>query len=109
CPSRKFSRASIPRAAPLQLPSAACSGATRNGDGARPIRRHSMPNIAAVLKQEIARVARREARNQIETLRKSYAQQRRSIAELKRNVAALERRVATLGGSIEKAAPIAAA
>src|SRR5690606_8606420 len=53
--------------------------------------------------------ARREARNQIETLRKSYAQQRRSIAELKRNVAALERRVATLGGSIEKAAPIAAA
>lgn len=66
-----------------------------------------MPNIAAVLKQEITRVARREIRSQIETLRKTAAQQRRNIAELKRNVAALERQAAMLAGSIEKAAPVA--
>lgn len=62
-----------------------------------------MPNIAAILKQEIARVARRETRSQIEPLRKTAAQQRRSIAALKRDVAALERRVAQLAGTTRQA------
>ena len=62
-----------------------------------------MPNIAAVLKQEIARVARRETRSQIELLRKTAAQQRRGIAGLKRNIAALERRVAQLSGTPRRA------
>jgi DNA-binding transcriptional regulator YiaG len=63
-----------------------------------------MPNIASVLKQEIARVARREIRGQIETLRKASAQQRRGIAALKRSIASLERQVGTLAGSIHKSA-----
>jgi DNA-binding transcriptional regulator YiaG len=61
-----------------------------------------MPNIASVLKQEIARVARREIRGQIETLRKASAQQRRGIAALKRSVASLERQVGMLSGTIRK-------
>ena len=63
-----------------------------------------MPNIAAVFKQEIARVARRETRSQIDRLRKITAQQRRGIAELKRHIAALERQVSMLAGSVGKPA-----
>ena len=62
-----------------------------------------MPNIAAVLKQEIARVARRETGTQIKLLRKTAAQQRRGIAALKRSISALERRVAQLAGTMRKA------
>lgn len=65
-----------------------------------------MPNIASVLKQEIARVARREIRSQIEMLRKSSAQQRRGIAALKRSVASLERQIGVLAGTIRKTAAV---
>ena len=65
-----------------------------------------MPNIAAVLKQEIARVARRETRSQIDRLRKVTAQQRRGIAGLKRHLGALERQVSVLAGSVGKSAPL---
>lgn len=61
-----------------------------------------MPNIAAVLKQEIARIARRETRGQIQSLRKAAAQQRRGIAGLKRSIASLERQIAQLAGTIRK-------
>jgi len=67
-----------------------------------------MPNIASVLKQEIARVARRETRSQIERLRKLSAQQRRGIAGLKRDIAALERSVALLARSAGRSAVDAA-
>jgi len=43
-----------------------------------------MSNIAAVLKQEITRLARREARSLTRTLSRASAQFRRDIAELKR-------------------------
>ena len=43
-----------------------------------------MPNIAAVLKQEISRVSRKEARTLTKTLQNASAQFRRDIAELKR-------------------------
>ncbi len=64
-----------------------------------------MPKIAAGLKQEIARVARRETRSQIERLRKITTQQRRGIAGLKRHIATLERQVSVLAGSVGKSAP----
>ncbi|MCC7079178.1 MAG: helix-turn-helix domain-containing protein [Burkholderiales bacterium] len=67
-----------------------------------------MPNIAAVLKQEIARVARRETRSQIDMLRRNAAQQRRGIAALKRSMASLERRIEALAGTIGKSAQTAA-
>ena len=40
-----------------------------------------MPNIATVLKQEISRLARKEAKAHVEPLRKVTAQYRRDIAE----------------------------
>ena len=50
-----------------------------------------MPNIGAVLKDEIERLCRKECRRQVEPLRKAAAGHRRDIAALKRNVVALER------------------
>lgn len=53
----------------------------------------AMPNIAALLKSEIARVARKEVRAEIEPLRKANTQYRSTIAALKRKVDALERQL----------------
>ena len=50
-----------------------------------------MPNIAAILKDEITRLARKEVRDQVGPLKKTVAEQRRTIAELKRQAASLER------------------
>ncbi|RIX78821.1 helix-turn-helix domain-containing protein [Acidovorax cavernicola] len=50
-----------------------------------------MPNIASILKAEISRVARKEVRAEIETLKKASAAHRSSIAELRRQVDALEK------------------
>lgn len=55
-----------------------------------------MPNIGALLKQEIARLARREIRAQVQATRKASTQYRRHIAALRRQVATLERQVALL-------------
>lgn len=59
----------------------------------------AMPNIASVLKSEIARVARKEVRAETEALKKASAQYRSTIAALKRQVAAVERRVKQLSES----------
>lgn len=63
-----------------------------------------MPNIASVLKEEIARVARKESRGDNQKLKKSSAQYRTDIAALKRRVLALEKLVARLGKSGRRAA-----
>lgn len=54
-----------------------------------------MTNIAAALKAEIARVARKEIRAEVESLRKASGQQRSSIAQLKREVAELQKALKT--------------
>lgn len=48
-------------------------------------------NIATVLKNEIARVARKEVRNETQQLKKSVVHYRAEIAALKRRLAELER------------------
>jgi DNA-binding transcriptional regulator YiaG len=55
-----------------------------------------MPNLGTVLKEEIARVCRKEIRQRVEPLRKASAAQRREMAALKRKVATLERQAAML-------------
>ncbi len=55
-----------------------------------------MPSIAAVLKQEITRLARKEAKAQTATLHKANAQYRRDIARLKRQAAELSKQVGFL-------------
>lgn len=55
-----------------------------------------MPNVQAVLAQEIRRLARREIRSELDTTKKAVAKHHREIAELKRRNAELERRVGYL-------------
>ncbi len=52
-----------------------------------------MPNIAAVLKDEIARIARKEARAQTAEFKKASAQYRSHIAALRRRIDELERQL----------------
>lgn len=53
-----------------------------------------MPNIAAILKEEIVRLARKELRSELEGIKKASAQYRSDIAALKRRVADLEKQLA---------------
>jgi DNA-binding transcriptional regulator YiaG len=64
-----------------------------------------MPNLGSVLKAEITRLARKEVRAEVETLRKASGVYRRDIAELKRQIAQLERRL-KLASKPAKAAPL---
>ncbi|MFZ2156554.1 MAG: helix-turn-helix transcriptional regulator [Bradyrhizobium sp.] len=52
-----------------------------------------MPNIASVLKEEIARVARKEVRGETQRLKKASTQYRSDIAALKREMAALRQQI----------------
>jgi DNA-binding transcriptional regulator YiaG len=65
-----------------------------------------MPNLAAAMKDEITRLARKELRSQTEGLKKASAQYRRDIAALKRQVAELERQVSLLEGLLLKKPPV---
>lgn len=56
-----------------------------------------MPNIAAVLKDEIARIARKEVRAQTGDFKKTSAQYRSNIAALRRRVDELERQLKRVG------------
>ncbi|MBB3178442.1 DNA-binding transcriptional regulator YiaG [Variovorax sp. Sphag1AA] len=52
-----------------------------------------MTNIASVLKAEISRVARKEARAELESLKKASTQYRTAIAQLRRDVADLQKQL----------------
>ena len=52
-----------------------------------------MPNLASALKAEIARIARKEMRGDLDALKKASASYRREIAALKRRNADLERQL----------------
>ena len=64
-----------------------------------------MTTFAVSLKKEIARVARKELRDEISALRKGSATYRSEIAELKRNLKSLESQVKALGRSTPQAEP----
>ena len=55
-----------------------------------------MPNIGAILKDEISRLCRREIRKQVQPVRKVSAGYRRDIAALKRQVHELQRKASAL-------------
>ncbi len=67
-----------------------------------------MPNIASVLKEEIARLVRRQLRSETEMLKKASSNYRADIAALKRRTEALEKQISRLERMVpKKAAPIA--
>lgn len=55
-----------------------------------------MPNIDSVLKSEIARIARKQIRAELASLKKASSQQRTHLAALRREVEALERGIKKL-------------
>lgn len=52
-----------------------------------------MPNVASVLKDEIARIARKELRAEIEPLKKISSQHRSLIAALRREILTLQKQL----------------
>lgn len=60
-----------------------------------------MPNIATTLKLEISRVAKKELRGELTSLKKSASSHRSQLAALKRQVAVLEQSL----GRLSKAKP----
>ncbi len=67
-----------------------------------------MPNIASALKEEIARLARKEIKKETSALKKLSTSYRSEIAALKRRVLELERRLRRVGGGGQRAVPAAA-
>jgi DNA-binding transcriptional regulator YiaG len=67
-----------------------------------------MPNIAALLKDEIARIARKEVRAQTEDVRKASAQSRSHIASLRRRIDELERELKRVRKGAPRAEPAGA-
>jgi DNA-binding transcriptional regulator YiaG len=67
-----------------------------------------MPNVASVLKEEIARVARKEIRRETSSLKKSSSTYRSEIAALKRRVLELERQLRRAGRGGQPSRPAAA-
>jgi len=66
----------------------------------------SMPNLASILKSEIARVARREIRAEVESLKKAISTYRSEIAALKRRAQSLEQVLKQVQKSQPKPKPI---
>lgn len=64
-----------------------------------------MPNLASTLKAEIARIARKELRGDLDALRKASASYRREIAALKRRNADLERQLKQAARGSSRAQP----
>lgn len=67
-----------------------------------------MSNIATALKEEIARVARKEIRRETATLKKASTAYRLEIAALKRRALELERQLRRLAKGTKLSAPVAA-
>jgi len=61
-----------------------------------------MPNLAATLKEEIRRLARKEIKLQTSTTRQAAAQHRREIAQLKRQLREQEKKIAFLQAQEKK-------
>jgi len=65
-----------------------------------------LPNIASVLKEEVARLVRRQLRSETESLKKASSRYRSEIAALKRRIDVLEKQVSRLERMVpKKAAP----
>jgi DNA-binding transcriptional regulator YiaG len=65
----------------------------------------AMPNIAAVLKTEISRIARKEMRSEIQSLKQAVSSQRAQIATLKKRAETAERLLRQLSKGAARSAP----
>ena len=81
-------------------------GFKTSGDNISINLKDAMPNIATVLKAEIARISRKEMKAETERLQAAVAQGRKDIAALKRQVATLERLVKQVTKKVGKESPL---
>lgn len=65
-----------------------------------------MANLAGILKEEMARQARKELRGETETLKKASSRYRTDIAALKRKLATLEQQISRLERLLARNAPM---
>lgn len=65
-----------------------------------------MPNIAALLREEITRLARKELRSNTESLKKAVAGYRSEIASLKRRIDTLERQAKRTAKVVARVQPV---
>jgi DNA-binding transcriptional regulator YiaG len=65
-----------------------------------------MPNLAQTLKQEIARIARKEVREDVAALRKAASTHRSEIAALKRSVKDLRSQLRSTQRTTARSAPV---
>lgn len=65
----------------------------------------AMPNIAAVLKTEISRIARKEMRSEIHSLKQAVSAQRAQIATLRKRAETAERLLRQLSKGAARSAP----
>lgn len=68
-----------------------------------------MPNVAAVLKEEISRLARKETKSQLGPIKKSLAAERKTNASLRRELAAQRRLLAQVVATVKRQAKTVAA
>jgi DNA-binding transcriptional regulator YiaG len=68
-----------------------------------------MPNIGSILKEEIARISRKQSRTETEQLKKASAHYRSEIAQLKRRLQTLEQQIKRLGKTAARGGGAAAA
>jgi DNA-binding transcriptional regulator YiaG len=66
-----------------------------------------MPNVGAVIREEITRLSRRESRSQVDPTKKATVKHRHEIAELKRQVTQLTRQMALVSRKVLTASPTA--
>ncbi len=64
-----------------------------------------MANIAALLKQELSRLVRKELKSETESLKKTNSRYRSEIAEIKRRVSSLEQQLKAAGRKNPKQVP----
>jgi len=64
-----------------------------------------MPNIASVLKAEIARLARKEVKAELSATKKASTRYRKEIAELKRQLGVQNKKLAALEKAVAKGGP----
>ena len=68
-----------------------------------------MPNVAQVLKEEILRLARKEAKAQITPLKKARDRDRKVAAGLRKQIASQNREIARLASALKRQAAISGA
>ena len=68
-----------------------------------------MPSLMKVLKDEIARLSRKEAKAMTASLRRPAVTTRHALADLKRRVAAIERQLKTVGACASRATAVESA